>query len=274
MANFLNLDGLRTFLGKLDARYGATLTLANGTAEASQATKSTVTASLVNKNGTALTSASLDLPASSSATAGTMSASSYTKLSGIATGAQVNVLESVKVNGTALTVSSKAVNIDLSGYLTSSSLSGYVQSTDLSAVATSGSYTDLTGKPTVDATLSTSSSNAIANSAVATALAAKADASALTAKADASELSKYALKAEVASAVTYKGSVATYSALPSTNQSVGDMYNVQADDSAHSVHAGDNVVWTGTEWDNVSGFISVSIDSISDTQIDALFTAS
>ena len=36
------------------------------------------------------------------------------KLAGVATGAQVNVVESVKVNGTTLAVSSKAVNIDLS----------------------------------------------------------------------------------------------------------------------------------------------------------------
>ena len=39
------------------------------------------------------------------------------KLAGIAEGAQVNVIESVKVNGTALTPSSKSVNVDLSGYL-------------------------------------------------------------------------------------------------------------------------------------------------------------
>lgn len=40
------------------------------------------------------------------------------KLTGIAAGAQVNVIESVKVNGTALSITSKAVNIDLSSYLT------------------------------------------------------------------------------------------------------------------------------------------------------------
>ncbi|MGN0098958.1 MAG: hypothetical protein ACI38Y_06505, partial [Candidatus Methanomethylophilaceae archaeon] len=45
------------------------------------------------------------------------------KLSGIATGAQVNVIESVKVNGSALTPSGKAVNIDLSGYATRGDLS-------------------------------------------------------------------------------------------------------------------------------------------------------
>ena len=39
-----------------------------------------------------------------------------TKLSGIATGAQVNVIESVKVNGTALTISSKAVNVTVPSY--------------------------------------------------------------------------------------------------------------------------------------------------------------
>lgn len=39
-----------------------------------------------------------------------------TKLAGIASSAQVNVIESVKVNGSALSVASKAVNIDLSSY--------------------------------------------------------------------------------------------------------------------------------------------------------------
>ena len=38
-----------------------------------------------------------------------------TKLSGVETGAQVNIIEAVQVNGTALNVASKTVNIDLSG---------------------------------------------------------------------------------------------------------------------------------------------------------------
>ena len=38
-----------------------------------------------------------------------------TKLAGIEAGAQVNIIESVKVDGTALTVTDKAVNIVLSG---------------------------------------------------------------------------------------------------------------------------------------------------------------
>lgn len=42
------------------------------------------------------------------------------KVAGIESGAQVNIIESVKVNGTALTVTNKAVNLDLSGYVTGS----------------------------------------------------------------------------------------------------------------------------------------------------------
>lgn len=70
-----------------------------------------------------------------------------TKLSGIASGAQVNVLESVKVNGTALTISGKAVNVTVptdnaslangAGYQTASdvatAISGKADSADLTA---------------------------------------------------------------------------------------------------------------------------------------------
>lgn len=45
------------------------------------------------------------------------------KLSGIAAGAQVNVIETIKINGTAQTPTSKAVNIDLSNYATKNDVS-------------------------------------------------------------------------------------------------------------------------------------------------------
>lgn len=44
-----------------------------------------------------------------------VTAAQITKLEGIETGAQVNVLESVKINGTALTISNKAVDIGIAG---------------------------------------------------------------------------------------------------------------------------------------------------------------
>jgi hypothetical protein len=62
-------------------------------------------------------SSQIYVPAVSTSASGAMTPALLTKLNGIATSAQVNVLETVKVNGTALAVSSKAVNIDLSGYV-------------------------------------------------------------------------------------------------------------------------------------------------------------
>ena len=55
------------------------------------------------------------IPTATTSQSGLMSASDKSKLNGIASNAQVNVIETVKVSGTALAVSGKAVNIDLSG---------------------------------------------------------------------------------------------------------------------------------------------------------------
>ena len=49
---------------------------------------------------------------------GFLSKEDFTKLQGIDTGAQANKIESVKVDGTALAITDKAVNIDLAGALT------------------------------------------------------------------------------------------------------------------------------------------------------------
>lgn len=124
---------------------------------------------------------------------GLLSKSDFSKLSGIASGAQVNVLEKVSVNGTALTINSKGVNIDLTDY---------------------------------------------------------------------------ALKSDVASAVNFKGSVNSYSALP-TNPKKGDMYNIATADATHNIKAGDNVVWDGAAWDNFGGVFEIS--AIPLTEIDAMF---
>ena len=51
------------------------------------------------------------LPAASGLAQGAMSSTDYTKLSGVAVGAQVNVLEGVQVNGSDLSISGKKVNV-------------------------------------------------------------------------------------------------------------------------------------------------------------------
>ena len=58
---------------------------------------------------------------------GFLSKEGFKKLKGIAAGAQVNVIETVKVNGQALTPTDKAVNIDLGDYATTAAVAaGYV----------------------------------------------------------------------------------------------------------------------------------------------------
>lgn len=74
-------------------------------------------------------------------------------------GYQANVIESIKVNGTAQTITAKAVDITVptktsditndSGFITSSALAPYALSADLATVATSGDYDDLSNKPTI-----------------------------------------------------------------------------------------------------------------------------
>ena len=80
---------------------------------------------------------------------GFISKGDFTKLQGIAAGAQANVIESVKVNGQALTPVNKAVNIDLSPYATSAAVqAGYVAKVEGKGLSTND-YDD-TAKGIVD----------------------------------------------------------------------------------------------------------------------------
>lgn len=76
-----------------------------------------------------------------------------------------------------------------------------------------------------------------------------------------SDAANYALKSEIAGVYKLKGSVATVSALPTTGNTVGDVYNVEEDGSNHA--------WTGTAWDNLGG--TFTLDIATDAEIDALF---
>lgn len=73
---------------------------------------------------------------------------------------------------------------------------------------------------------------------------------------------KYALKADISSVYRYKGSVATYDALPTTDLTAGDIYNVENDDM--------NYAWTGTAWDPLGA--SFSFRELTNEEIDAILT--
>lgn len=70
-------------------------------------------------------------------------------------------------------------------------------------------------------------------------------------------LANYAKLTDITSAYRYKGTVDNYSDLPTTHK-VGDVYNIKNADVANKIKAGDNVVWNGTEWDNLSGVVDLS----------------
>lgn len=72
------------------------------------------------------------------------------------------------------------------------------------------------------------------------------------------DLSAYAKTTDIATAYHYKGTVASFAALPTADQKEGDVYNVEAADAANGIKAGDNVAWNGSAWDNLSGTVDLS----------------
>lgn len=82
-----------------------------------------------------------------------------------------------------------------------------------------------------------------------------------------------AINAAIASAYIYKGSVATLDDLPTTGQTSGDVYDVQA--------TGMNYAWNGTAWDALGQYVDTSLfilasemTAITTAQIDAITSVS
>lgn len=243
------------------------------------------------------------------------------KLSNIEAGAEVNVIETVKVNNQALTPSSKAVNVEVptktsdltndSGFITTGDIpegaaastttpkmdgtakvgtelafarGDHVHPTDTSrAPLASPTFTGTPKAPT--ATAGTNNTQIATTAFVANAISGKQNTltfdnsptanssnpvksggvySALAAKLDSTTAeSTYAKKTDLSNLYKYKGSVASYSDLPSTGQTAGDVYNVEAD--------GMNYAWNGTAWDALGA--TFTITSISNTDIDTILAA-
>ena len=176
-----------------------------------------------------------------------------TKLSGIASGAQKNVIEKVKVNGTALSIENKDKSVTITVPVMVSELDNDVRYVKKSELPTAvSSFTNDVGYVTNNNVQSTINM----------------------------ALASYALKSDISSMYKYKGSVDSYANLPTSGQTIGDSYNVKNADSSHGIKKGDNVVWTGTEWDVLSGTVDLSgyMDKTSyaiatSTDIDAIFSS-
>ena len=63
---------------------------------------------------------------------------------------------------------------------------------------------------------------------------------------------------KISSVYKYQGTVNYYNNLPQVGQQVGDVYNIVYADAEHGIKAGDNVAWTGSDWDVLAGDVDLS----------------
>jgi len=162
----------------------------------------------------------------------------------ISEGGEPNVLESVKVNGSALPISNKSVDVTVPTSTSDLTNDGdgdsqfatqaYVEQNGgkIDTIKVNGTTQTITNK-SVDITVPTKVSDITNDSGFQTA-------------SDVDDKIETALT----SAMTYKGTVPTYADLPASGQKVGDFYNVTAD--------GKNYAWDGTAWDDIGGSIDMS----------------
>ena len=210
-----------------------------------------------------------------------------TKVDGIiAEGGEPNVIETVKVNGTALTPDAqKAVDITVPTATSDLTNDGdgespfateaYVGTNGgkIDKITVNGTEQTITNK-TVALTMPTKTSDLTNDSGYQTA--SDVSGSISTALANGSDPYQTesdvadAISSAVSSAYTYKGSVATQSALPSSGNKTGDVYDTQ--------DTGMNYAWTGSAWDALGTYVDMSLywaktelTAITTAQIDALF---
>ena len=169
----------------------------------------------------------------------------------VSEGGEPNVIETIEVNGTALPVSEKTVNVTVptnNNQLTNGA--GYQTASQVQAAITSGGFatttqlnTRLAAKQntlTFDSTPTENSLNPVTSGGI-----------------------YQAFATAVSGVFEYKGSVATVNDLPSSGNRGGDVWNVQA--------TGMNYAWNGTAWDAQG--TEFNIESISNADIDTILAS-
>ena len=128
--------------------------------------------------------------------------------------------------------------------------------------ASNASKSEINAKASANSasTSATSASTSASNASVSEQHASTSETNAKQALAESKKIQK-----EVESALTkvtgfakYAGSVDNYSDLPTSGMNTGDVWNIVNADTTHQIKAGDNVIWNGKTWDNLSGFVDLS----------------
>ena len=243
--------------------------------------------------------AGADIALATASNNGLLSSSDFSKLAGIESGADQNVIEIVKVNNSALTPdANKAVNITVptktsditndSGFITTADIpEGAAASTTVpkmngtAAVGTELAFArgdhvhpsdttkvdKVTGKGLSTNDYTTAEKEKLAGIAAGAEVNVQSDWNATTGDAailnkpttlagygitDAMTTSEIesAINTAITSVFSYKGTKATVSALPSSGNTVGDVWHVTAD--------GGEYVWNGTTWQELGSAIDLS----------------
>lgn len=173
--------------------------------------------------------------AASTTSAGLMSAADKKKLDGIATGANKYVHPSYTAQDSGL----YKITVDATGHVSAVTAVAKADITALGIPSTNTTY--------ADATQSTHG------------LMSTADKKKLDAFGAANT---YALKSDITAMYRYKGSVASYDKLPTSGQTIGDVYDVGD---------GMNYAWNGEKWDGLGQVFT--IDAIQNTEIDTILAS-
>lgn len=199
--------------------------------------------------------------ASSATTSAKSAGDSATAASGSATSAASSATSAKNSATAAATSATNASNSETqaSEYKTSASDSATAAAS--SATSASTSATNAKAAMNTANTAASSASTSATNASISASNASKSEVAAKSAQSEA-EMARD----EVNSAVTkltgvmkYAGQVDNYSDLADVTKNKGDVWNIVNADSAHGIKAGDNVAWNGTDWDDLSGTVDLSI---------------
>ena len=130
-----------------------------------------------------------------------------------------------------------------------------------SASSASTSATNAKAAMNTANTAASSASTSATNASTSASNASKSEIAAKTAQAAAEKARDDANSAvaKLTGAMKYAGQVDNYSDLSDVTKNTGDVWNIVNADPEHGIKAGDNVAWNGTDWDDLSGTVDLSI---------------
>lgn len=222
-----------------------------GSAESASASASTATTQASSATASAKSAGDAATSASSSATSASSSATTAKNSATAAATSATNASNS----------ETQASEYKTSASASASTAASSATSASTSATSASTSATNAKAAMNTANTAASSASTSATNASTSASNAAKAEVAAKTAQAEAEKARDDANSAvtKLTGVMKYAGQVDNYSDLANVTKSKGDVWNIVNADATNGVKAGDNVAWNGTNWDNLSGVVDLSV---------------